>query len=130
MRLGVCYYPEQWPESRWATDVTMMRDAGLELVRIGEFAWARYEPARERWDWQWLDRVVELVGEAGLEVVLGTPTAAPPIWLAQERPEVLTMQPDGQRRQAGTPVPPPAPTARSPSASSPRSPRATGPAPP
>ena len=102
MRLGVCYYPEQWPESRWATDVAMMRDAGLELVRIGEFAWARYEPARERWDWQWLDRVVELVGEAGLEVVLGTPTAAPPIWLAQERPEVLTMQPDGQRRQVGS----------------------------
>ena len=102
MRLGVCWYPEQWPESRWATDIAMMRDAGLELVRIGEFAWARYEPARERWDWDWLDRVVGQLGDAGLEVVLGTPTATPPIWLAQERPEVLTMQPDGRRRQAGS----------------------------
>lgn len=98
----MCWYPEQWPESRWPTDVSMMRDAGLELVRIGEFAWARYEPARDRWDWEWLDRVVELLGDAGLEVVLGTPTATPPIWLAQERPEVLTMQPDGRRRQAGS----------------------------
>ena len=102
MRLGVCWYPEQWPGSRWATDIAMMRDAGLELVRIGEFAWARYEPARERWDWDWLDRVVGQLGDAGLEVVLGTPTATPPIWLAQERPEVLTMQPDGRRRQAGS----------------------------
>ena len=102
MRLGVCWYPEQWPESRWATDVAMMRDAGLELVRIGEFAWARYEPVRERWDWGWLDRVLELVQDAGLEVVLGTPTATPPVWLAQERPEVLTLAPDGRRRQAGS----------------------------
>ena len=78
MRLGVCYYPEQWPEQRWQVDLTMMRDAGLELVRIGEFAWARYEPARDQWDWGWLDRVLELARDAGLEVVLGTPTATPP----------------------------------------------------
>ena len=102
MRLGVCWYPEQWPETRWATDLAMMRDAGLELVRIGEFAWARYEPAREQWDWGWLDRVLDLVRDAGLEVVLGTPTATPPVWLAQERPEVLTQAPDGRRRQAGS----------------------------
>ena len=102
MRLGVCWYPEQWPESRWTTDVAMMRDAGLQLVRIGEFAWARYEPARERWDWSWLDRVVELLDRTGLEVVLGTPTATPPIWLAQQRPEVLATRPDGRRRQVGS----------------------------
>jgi len=102
MRLGVCWYPEQWPESRWPTDVAMMRDAGLELVRIGEFAWHRYEPAREQWDWGWLDRAVEQLLGAGLEVVLGTPTATPPIWLARERPEVLTTASDGSRRQVGS----------------------------
>lgn len=101
MRLGVCWCPEQWPESRWATDAAMMRDAGLQLVRIGEFAWARYAPERERWAWVWLDRVVDLIGAAGPEVMIGTPTATPPIWLAQERPAIITMMSGGARRQVG-----------------------------
>lgn len=102
MRLGVCWYPEQEPEAGWAADVAAMADTGLELVRIGEFAWSAYEPATERWDWGWLDRALELLGGAGLSVVLGTPTATPPVWLLRERPELLSVGPDGRRRAYGS----------------------------
>lgn len=102
MRLGVCYYPEQWPEERWATDAAMMADLDLDLVRIGEFAWSRYEPARDRFEWGWLDRAIEMLAAAGLKVVLGTPTATPTVWLARERPEILSVGPDGRRRAYGS----------------------------
>ena len=65
--LGVCYYPEHWPEERWAQDATQMRALGLDVVRIAEFAWARMEPAEGRFDWGWLDRAVEtLAGAVGV----------------------------------------------------------------
>ncbi len=102
MRLGVCYYPEHWPPQRWAADAGMMAGLGLQVVRIGEFAWARYEPARDRFDWEWLDRAIDTLAAAGLEVILGTPTATPPIWLAEERPDILLVGPDGRRRPYGS----------------------------
>lgn len=102
MRFGVCYYPEQWPASRWAIDAEMMADLGLAIVRIGEFAWARYEPARGQWDWGWLDEAIDSLAGAGLDVMLGTPTAAPPIWLATERPEIMAVGPDGRIRAYGS----------------------------
>ena len=102
MQLGVCYYPEQWPASRWPTDAAMMVEAGLSCVRIGEFAWSSYEPQRGRFTWDWLDRAIEVLGRAGLEIILGTPTATPPVWLALERPEILSVGPDGRRRAYGS----------------------------
>lgn len=102
MRFGVCYYPEQWPEARWATDAASMAELGLDLVRIGEFAWSAYEPARGRFTFDWLDRAIETLASAGLEVVLGTPTATPPVWLMRERPEILAVGPDGRRRAYGS----------------------------
>lgn len=102
MRFGVCYYPEQWPEERWATDAAMMVDLGLDRVRIGEFAWSVIEPERGRFDWGWLDRAIDTLADAGLALVLGTPTATPPIWLARERPDILSVGPDGRRRAYGS----------------------------
>jgi beta-galactosidase len=102
VRLGVCYYPEQWPQERWGTDAAMMAELGLELVRIGEFAWSRFEPARDRFDWGWLDEAIDTLSGAGLQIVLGTPTATPPIWLANERPDILSVGPDGRRRAYGS----------------------------
>lgn len=87
--LGVCYYPEQWPENRWAEDAAAMAALGITYVRIGEFAWSAIEPRRDAFDWGWLDRAIETLAEAGLRVVLGTPTATPPKWLVDERPEIL-----------------------------------------
>jgi beta-galactosidase len=102
MRLGVCYYPEHWPRETWASDARRMADLGLELVRVGEFAWSSYEPARDRFAWGWLDEVIETLADAGLRVVLGTPTATPPAWLSAERPDVLSVGPDGRRRAHGS----------------------------
>jgi beta-galactosidase len=87
--LGVCYYPEHWPEDMWARDAQRMRDLGLTYVRIGEFAWGRVEKSEGHFTWDWMDRAIETLGAAGLKVVLGTPTATPPKWLCVKYPEIL-----------------------------------------
>lgn len=99
--LGVCYYPEHWPEERWEIDARLMAEAGLELVRIGEFAWAKMEPQEGHYDWDWLDRAIEILAAAGLKVVLGTPTATPPAWLSQRYPDALRVGFDGRRWSHG-----------------------------
>ena len=102
MRLGVCYYPEHWPESDWAGDATRMREAGISVVRIGEFAWSRLEPSSGQLEFEWLRRAIETLAGAGLEVVLGTPTATPPKWLIEKHPDILAKGPDGRVREFGS----------------------------
>ena len=102
MKLGVCYYPEQWDSARWRDDARRMAAMGLKLVRIAEFAWARMEPREGEFEWAWLDEAVDTLAEAGLEVVLGTPTAAPPRWLTERYPEVLAVDAQGRQRVAGS----------------------------
>ena len=99
--LGVCYYPEQWPEEKWAEDAARMVALGLTWVRIAEFAWAKIEPRPGHFDWAWLDRAVETLGRAGLKVILCTPTAAPPKWLVDLYPEILPVGEDGRVRKFG-----------------------------
>ncbi len=91
--LGVCYYPEHWPEEMWAEDAARMRGLGLTYVRIGEFAWGRIEPRSGVFSWEWMDRAVETLGAAGLKVVLGTPTATPPKWVCETYPDILPIDP-------------------------------------
>jgi beta-galactosidase len=102
MRLGVCYYPEHWEEWDWEEDARLMRAAGITHVRIGEFAWARIEPVPGQYDWDWLDRVVDILHLAGLEVTLGTPTATPPKWLVDAYPDVLPLDEHGHPRRFGS----------------------------
>jgi beta-galactosidase len=102
VRLGVCYYPEQWPEGWWAEDARRMAELGLSLVRIGEFSWSRLEPEPEQFDWGWLDRAIETLAGAGLHVVLGTPTATPPKWLVDRHPEMLAVDAEGRPRRFGS----------------------------
>jgi len=92
---GVAWYPEQWPEQRWPTDLDTMRTAHMNVVRIGEFAWSRMEPADGRFDFAWMDRAIAAASARGLKVVLGTPTAAPPAWLTAAHPDVLRVNEDG-----------------------------------
>ena len=91
--LGVCYYPEHWPEDWWASDAARMVALGLKYVRIGEFAWSRIEPdpasASGKFDFGWLDRAIAVLGGAGLQVVMCSPTATPPKWLVDAYPEIL-----------------------------------------
>jgi beta-galactosidase len=100
--LGVCYYPEQWPEDRWDLYATRMRELGLAWARIGEFAWSRIEPAPEQYTWDWLDRAIESLANQELGVVIGTPTGAPPPWLIEEHPEILPVDPEGRTRNLGS----------------------------
>ena len=100
--LGVCYYPEHWPEADWADDARRMVELGIRYVRIGEFAWSRIEPERDRYDWGWLDRALRTLGDAGLKVVLGTPTATPPKWLVDQYPDILPVDADGRLRRFGS----------------------------
>ncbi len=95
--LGVCYYPEHWPEALWADDARRMRGLGLLYVRIGEFAWSRIEPAPGQFDFGWLDRAIAVLGGAGLKVVMCTPTATPPKWLIDRHPEILPVDPETGR---------------------------------
>ncbi|MDZ7627140.1 MAG: beta-galactosidase [Parvularculaceae bacterium] len=101
-RLGVCYYPEQWPESRWAGDAARMAEIGLKQVRVGEFAWSRIEPSPDAFDWAWLDRAIETLAHEGLGVVLGTPTATPPKWLIDRHPDILAYDKQGRPRRFGS----------------------------
>jgi beta-galactosidase len=112
MYFGVDYYPEHWvypyagtaeqPESRWERDVELMLAAGVNVVRMGEFAWGLYEREEGKYDFEWMRRAMDLFARAKIKVVLGTPTAAPPIWLLQKHPEILPIDERGLRRHEGT----------------------------
>ena len=95
MQLGVCYYPEQWPDTMWADDARRMVDMGITHVRIAEFAWSRMEPRAGVYEWAWLDRAIDTLAGAGLKIVLGTPTASPPRWLVEAIPDMLPVRADG-----------------------------------
>ncbi|WP_333713055.1 beta-galactosidase [Yoonia sp.] len=100
--LGVCYYPEHWPEDQWAKDAARMVETGLAWVRIGEFGWARMEPAPGHFTWDWLDRAIDVLGSAGLKIILGTPTATPPRWMLDKHPEMLAVDAMGRPRKFGS----------------------------
>ena len=102
MKLGVCYYPEHWPESEWAHDAQRMRDLGISVVRIGEFAWKELEPTDGHLEFDWLRRAIDTLHEHGLEVVLGTPTATPPKWLVNKHPSILARDHFGHERRFGS----------------------------
>jgi beta-galactosidase len=84
---GGDYNPEQWPESVWAEDCALMREAGVNLVSVGIFSWALLEPDEGRYDFGWLDRVLDLLAAAEISVDLATPTAAPPAWFLRRYPQ-------------------------------------------
>jgi beta-galactosidase len=78
-----------------------MQQAGIHMVRVGEFAWSRMEPEEGHYDLDWLDRAITAAAKHNIYTVVGTPTAAPPAWLTQKYPETLRMEQDGQRAQHG-----------------------------
>ncbi len=100
--LGTCYYPEHWPEDMWEQDAARMVEAGLTWVRIGEFAWGKIEPREGEFHWDWLDRAIDVLGRAGLKVVLGTPTATPPRWVVNKHPDMIAVDVDGKPRKFGS----------------------------
>ncbi|MEV0318214.1 beta-galactosidase [Streptomyces sp. NPDC050658] len=92
---GADYNPEQWPREVWQEDIRLMREAGVNLVSVGIFSWARIQPAEHTWDFGWLDEVMDLLHEGGIGVDLATATASPPPWLTAAHPEILPVTASG-----------------------------------
>ena len=104
MYLGVDYYPEQWMQLGAAMvdeDMTRMRDSGMNIIRIGEFAWHMMEPVEGKFDFSFFDDVVEKAKRHGLKVMFGTPTATFPAWLAKAHPSILSHNAQGQAHAFG-----------------------------
>lgn len=87
--LGAAYYPEDWDESEQEKDISMMKKAGINTVRIGEFAWSKTEPVEGCFDFEWLHKIIDKLYNSGIAVILGTPTATPPIWLEEKDPDMM-----------------------------------------
>ncbi|GAA3014209.1 beta-galactosidase [Streptomyces drozdowiczii] len=93
---GADYNPEQWPRDVWEEDVRLMRRAGVNLVSVGIFSWARIQPDADTWDFGWLDEVMDLLHAHGIRVDLATATASPPPWLTTAHPEILPRTANGE----------------------------------
>lgn len=101
MRIGVDYYPEHWDRALWRQDADLMAQTGVKVVRVGEFAWSRLEPREGEYDFGWLDEIVSLMAARGIDVVLGTPTSCPPLWLYKAHPEIAQQHYTGLREPTG-----------------------------
>lgn len=95
MTMGTCYYPEHWEEVLWEEDLLRMKDAGVSVIRIAEFAWSILEPTEGNFTFGFFDRFLDLCRKQGMKVIFGTPTATPPAWLTEKYPEVLNSREDG-----------------------------------
>ena len=99
--LGANYYPEDWDEELVDSDIEKMKECGFNVVRIAEFSWKKMEPSEGVYDFAWLHRVVDRMREAGIGVIMGTPTATPPNWLYNKFPEMAMLSSNGVRTSHG-----------------------------
>lgn len=99
---GVYYYPEAWSPNQWERDIQKMSEMGFEFIHLAEFSWAKLEPSEGNYNFEWLDKTVELAAKYKLKVILGTPTAAPPAWLVEKYPDVLIEMANGLSTMHGT----------------------------
>ena len=102
IQLGAAYYPELWDPAELASDIEKCKEYGLRLLRVGEFAWGRMEPAEGRFELDWLEELVDRLHESGISVVLCTPTCTPPRWLLNRYPETRQVSPAGVREAASS----------------------------
>jgi beta-galactosidase len=101
IEFGVDYYPEHWDRSRWETDARLMAEMGIDVVRMGEFSWFKFERKPGEYDFSWLDEAIALLGRRGIKTIVGTPTAAPPRWLVDLEPSILPVDTQGITRGFG-----------------------------
>ncbi|MFO7882475.1 MAG: beta-galactosidase [Kosmotogaceae bacterium] len=99
---GVCYYPEHWDEDRLGEDIRIMKDIGINVVRIGEFAWSVIEKESGKYDFSFFDKVINKLHENDISVIIGTPTASPPAWLVKKHPDILQRDETGNIRHFGS----------------------------
>ena len=101
MHYGVQYYPEHWPEERWKVDAEMMQRAGINVVRMGEFAWSYFEPRDGVLNFEKYDDVIALLLEHGIKTILCTCSRTPPPWVFKKYPEILNVDADGNKNPSG-----------------------------
>ncbi len=99
---GVCYYPEHWDAATRTDDAVRMRDAGITVVRMGEFSWDLFESEEGRFDFALYDQVIATLADHGISTILGTPTAAPPRWLSLKHPDIHRIDARGVRLEHGS----------------------------
>lgn len=93
--LGTCYYPEHWPKEMWKNDLERMSSVGIEVVRIAEFAWSKFERTEGNFTFDFFDEFLDLAEAKNMSVIFCTPTATPPAWLTNKYPEVLNVNING-----------------------------------
>jgi beta-galactosidase len=93
---GVAYYPEYMPYERVDKDIELMKKAGITVVRMGESSWGLWEPQDGKFEYAWMDRVVDKMHQAGIRVIMGTPTYSIPAWMYKKHPEMVVTRLDGQ----------------------------------
>ena len=101
MKVGVVYYPEHWDRELWEKDADLMVETGVKIVRLAEFAWSRLEPVEGQYNFTWLDEAVEIFAQRGIEVILGTPTNCPPLWLYEKYPDAILCDEHGNKVTIG-----------------------------
>lgn len=99
---GGDYNPDQWSEETWDDDVCLMKKAGVNTVALAIFSWDRIQPQENRWDFGWLDRIIDKLGKAGIATDLASATATAPLWLYEKHPEVLPCDKFGRPVNAGS----------------------------
>lgn len=101
MIIGVDYYPEHWDKSLWKADADLMRESGVKIVRLAEFAWCRLEPQEGNFDFGWLDEIIGILSERDIKIVLCTPTNCPPMWFYEKYPDAVQTEKDGRKTNTG-----------------------------
>ena len=98
---GVCYYPEQWPSDQWESDLIRIKNTGFDCIRIAEFCWHIFEPKENVFQFDLIDRFLDLVEKMDLCVIFGTPTAIPPVWMGVNYPEIFNHDMNGKQYRHG-----------------------------
>jgi len=98
---GAAYYPESWPREQVAKDIAHMKALNMNVMRMGEFAWSTMEPEEGKYAFDWLHGIIEELHAAGIDVILGTPSATPPAWMWQKYPEIALTDEEGLKTTHG-----------------------------
>lgn len=98
---GGDYNPDQWPEEIWQEDMRLFKLAGINIITVPVFSWAKLQPAEDRYDFSWLDRVLDLAAKNGIYACLATSTAAQPAWMSRKYPEILPVDIQGRKHTHG-----------------------------
>ncbi len=99
---GADYNPEQWDRDVWIQDAALMQEAGINMVSVGIFSWALLQPEPDRFEFAWLDDIMDLLANHGISVDLATATASPPAWLIAQHPDILPVDQYGSRYVHGS----------------------------